>query len=373
VRATFVVLACLGALAHGAEADERKWYDRIDVSGYVDVYYAFNTNQPLSYDNFIPNTGTTAKKHNQFSLNLAAVDISMVDPVIVHLVFNFGSGTNILHAEEPTGTAIGPGVWQFIQQAYVGYKVPIGRGLTIEGGIFPSHVGIEVFPSKDNWNYTRSWMAEESPYYQAGVRVTYPFTERLSAQLLYLNGWEIIGEDNNWKTFGTQLQWAHPKVTLLLNTLIGPEQPNEHSTWRFFFDGIAQVQATRRLQLAAAFDYGFEMLPAGGFGHWYGGAVYGRVQCLGWLWVTGRVDVYHDGLGSPPGVTRVLTGVIQTLAEGTLTIEAHATDHLILKLEGRYDHSTQPVFDAHGFSMLTAQPLLTNQEGLIVLGAVGVF
>lgn len=361
-------------LASTAVADERKWYDRVELSGYVDVYFAFNTNQPLSRDNFFTAVqGTTAKKHNQFSLNLAAIDIAMSDPVIMHLALNFGSSTEVLHASEPDGTAIGPSVWKYVQQAYVGYKIPVGRGLTVEGGIFPSHVGLEVLPSKDNWNYTRSWMGDNSPYYQAGVRITYPFTERLSAQLLYLNGWQTIGEDNNWKTFGTQVVWQHPVATLSLNTLIGPEQPDQHSTWRFFFDGIAQFNVTRRLQLAATFDYGFEMLPGGGLAHWYGGAAYGRVQALSWLWAGARLEAYHDGLGSPTGLTKVLTGVVQTLVEVTATLEARVRERLILKLEGRYDHSDQPVFDAHGFNPLTAMPARTPDQGLVVLGAVATF
>ena len=202
-----------------------------ELGGYVDVDYAFNTNQPLTMDNFTASTGTSAKKHNQFALNLAALEVIATEPVIVHLVLNFGEGTEVLHVSEPGGAE----VWKYIQQAYVGYKIPVGRGLTVvEGGIFPSHVGFEVLPSRTTGPIC-SWMAENSPYYQAGVRVSYPFTERLSAQLLYLNGWEIIGEDNNWKTFGTQVQYAHPRYTLLLNTLIGPEQPLSHSTWRFFF------------------------------------------------------------------------------------------------------------------------------------------
>jgi hypothetical protein len=143
--------ALIGAVllfASWAQADDRKWYDRFELGGYVDVYYGFNTNQPLTRDNFMPGFGTAAKKHNQVTLNLATLELAMSDPVIVHLALNFGTSTEVLHAAEPTGTAIGPDVWKYVQQAYIGYRIPVGRGLTIEGGIFPSHVGIEVFPTK---------------------------------------------------------------------------------------------------------------------------------------------------------------------------------------------------------------------------------
>jgi hypothetical protein len=357
------------ALAARAAADEPKpWYQRFEIGAYADLYYAYNTNRPSSFDNFTTGEGTTAKKYNQFSLNLVALDLSMSDPVIAHVVINFGTATDVVHSAEPGGDFLGTNVWKFIQQAYVGYKLPLGRGLTVEAGVFPSHVGFEVFPSKDNWNYTRSWMAENSPYYQAGLRVSYSFTDRLSAQLHLLNGWQVIGEDNNWKTFGTQIVYAHPRFSLALNTLMGPEQPNSHDTWRFFFDSIATLNITDHWSLALTGDYGFEMLPGGGFGHFGGVTGYVRWAPRAWFALTARAEVYHDGLGA--AVPRGLTGTVQTLEEGTLTFEFRVRERLILKIEGRYDHSDQPVFDGLGRDPLTNQALRVDDQGLIVIGAV---
>ena len=50
-----------------------------------------------------------------------------------------------------------------------------------------------------------------------------------------------------------------------------------------------------------------------------------------------RVEFYRDAEG-------VISGMAQTLVEGTLTVEYRPWDILILKLEGRYDHSTASVF-----------------------------
>ena len=63
-----------------------------------------------------------------------------------------------------------PDVWRYVQQASVSAKVPVGRGLVIEGGIYPSHIGMEGLASQGNWNYTRSWLGEYSPYYQTGIK-----------------------------------------------------------------------------------------------------------------------------------------------------------------------------------------------------------
>lgn len=369
------VLTLLGlVLTAGSAAAEEHWYDRIEVGGFVDVYYAYNTNKPRSQDNFTESAGSTAKKSNQFSLNMAVLEITTVDPVIVHLALGFGTGIEVIAKDEPSGDFIGPSVWKYVQEAYVGYRIPLGRGITVEAGILPSHVGLESLQSRQDWNYTRSWLAESSPYYQAGVRVTYPFTDRLSVQLHYLNGWAIVGEDNNWKTFGSQVLYRSDRLSCAFNTLIGPEQPNEHSTWRFLFDGWLSWNATRRWQLALNADYAFEQLPAAAPAEWYGSAVYTRVAVWRTLAVAGRLEVFHDGLGAPADVPRVLTGVEQTLLEATLTVEARlAPEHLILKVEGRYDQSDHDVFETHELSMLTQEPVAGRRQGLIVLGAAATF
>src|SRR5438874_9751542 len=86
-----------------AAAAAPHWYDQFQLSGYADVYFAYNTNRPTTDDNFVPGIGTTAKKHNQFSLNLAALEIDARTPIIVHLTLNFGPATEVVHVGEPKG------------------------------------------------------------------------------------------------------------------------------------------------------------------------------------------------------------------------------------------------------------------------------
>ena len=49
----------------------------LDVHGYVDAYYALNFNWPADGSNFIPGAGTSAKRANEISLNLAALDVAV--------------------------------------------------------------------------------------------------------------------------------------------------------------------------------------------------------------------------------------------------------------------------------------------------------
>src|SRR5689334_7444025 len=81
----------------------------LDVHGYVDTYYAHNFNRPADDANFIPGTGTTAKRSGEIALNLAALDIALAPkPVGLRLILNYGTGGDVVHSGEPIGESSGP-------------------------------------------------------------------------------------------------------------------------------------------------------------------------------------------------------------------------------------------------------------------------
>ncbi|MGZ3458075.1 MAG: outer membrane beta-barrel protein [Archangium sp.] len=176
---------------------------QLKLEGGVDVYYAYNSNQPADGANFIPGTGTTAKRADEFSINLASLGVSLEpQPVGFHVLLGYGTAMEVVRAGEPPGTAVGPAAWRGLQRASLSYA---HGPLTLEAGVYPSHIGLESFQSQLNWTYTRSWMAELSPYYQTGIKGAWKFSDAWSAQLHLLNGWQTIAENNRGKALGTQV------------------------------------------------------------------------------------------------------------------------------------------------------------------------
>src|SRR5436309_3289392 len=77
------------------------------LRGRVDVFYGLNTNRPADGSNFLPGTGTTARRANELNLNAAAVGVSLEPrPVGFHLTLGFGSGLDVVHTADPSGAAI---------------------------------------------------------------------------------------------------------------------------------------------------------------------------------------------------------------------------------------------------------------------------
>jgi len=338
---------------------------RLDVNAFVDTYFAYNGNRPADHTNFFRGVGTSAKRHDEASINLAQLDVALpASPVGFHLAVGFGTTTEVVHEGEPAGPLVGPAVWEHVVQASVLYKAT--PRLVFEGGVYPSHIGFETLATKDNWNYTRSWMGELTPYYQTGLKATYTFNVTWSAQIHVLNGWQNIGDNNDGKAVGTQVAYSKGKLSASFNTFVGPELPNDDHDYRVLGDLVLTYRATPDWSLGGSLDLAREGRPQGPDARWSGGALYLRwapPQSRAALAVRG--EYYHDRDGA-------ISGTPQTLKEVTATLEHRPAPPLILRLEGRYDRSSANVFagDRVGGD---GQPFRKRSQLMLLLGAVASF
>jgi hypothetical protein len=294
----------------------------VSFTGFVDAAYLWNGNHPANHENFVPGTGTSGKRGNELSLNLAQVQwsraVSGKDPIGFTLSLVAGHGTEVVHAGEPNGGE----EFRHLYQASLSWR--LRNGVVLEGGVYPSHIGTEGFYSKDNWNYTRSWLGEFSPYYQAGIKASYAFNARWSGQLHLLNGWQTIHDNNKGKAIGTQLAYAGGPLTASFNTYLDSD--------RKFGDVVVLYRVRPRLQLGGSVDLGTQ-----DHADWRGAAAYARLAIDDGHALAARAEQFRD-----PG--NGISGTPQTLREVTLTYERRPREHLILKLETRYDRSTAAVF-----------------------------
>src|SRR5579872_4858644 len=323
------------------------------IHGFIDGYYAWNSNQPADHQNFVPGTGTTAARANEFEINLAALTFDRdPKPLGFHLAVVAGNGIDVVHASDPARET-----FRFIYQASVAYQAT--NKLTLEGGIYPSHIGFEGFYSKDNWNYTRGWLGEFSPYYQAGVKASYAFNDKWSAQVHVLNGWQNIGENNDAKAVGTQLAYNGSRLSAAFNTFAGAELPNDNTHLRLFGDWWASYKATSKFLIAASVDRGRQDLPADASANWLGVSLWGRYAFDDRHVVAARVDRFRDP-------DNAISGARQTIGSATLSYEFHPVANLNLKTEVRRDHSTAAVFSE-------SHDALSKSETLLIAGVVATF
>jgi hypothetical protein len=270
---------------------------RVTFGGFVDAYYAYDFGEPAGLDRAFGNGATFTTqpaRHNEFNVNLAYVEALVTAPrVRGRLALQAGTAVQSNYAAEPAiGTVSGPPLARHLQEAYAGVQVV--PTLWIDAGIFYSHMGLESWASKDNLTYTRSLVAEYSPYYSTGVRAIWNVSPALVAHVHVVNGWQNISETNEDKGVGVRLDLtASPAATLTYYGFLNSEAGGR----RRLFNGVgAKLTPTASVTLLAQLDYGtIEQADAAlDNSTWYGFTVIGRAQLSPAVAVAARVERYDD-------------------------------------------------------------------------------
>ncbi len=352
------------------------------VSGIAEAYYQHHFQQP---GNGITNGRGFDNRANTFTLSSALVDGKFEQSgFVAELALQLGSFSVTSYLAEPTqaGTSTvapsGADLWRLIQQAHLGYRVPVGAGLLLEAGIFLSPIGPEAPVSKDNWNISRSTLFFALPFYHTGARASYPLSKQLTATVAVYNGWNSVVDNNPEKSVSASVAFTTDTITASLLYFGGVERSGEGlgRPWRHLLDGWAQWQVSDRVALLGQLNVGFEVT-ASGLQTWQAGAVSTRVKVLDWLFVSARADLLREGgpenleaLASPIFFPAPLVGSV------TATVDVRPVAHLALRLEYRHDQASAPLYfggqvEGDGQAM-PYQPNRTSQDTL-TLAAMGWF
>ena len=258
-------------------------------SGFVDAYYAWDSGHPSAFDR--PYT-TQAARSNEFNINLAHVGVSLVGPrVRGRVALQAGTSVQANYAGEPTtGSLSGPSLSRHIQEATAGAR--LADGLWLDGGIYFSYIGLEGWISRDNPTYTRSLVAEFSPYYLSGARLTWqPAHRPFTMQLHVMNGWQNIAENNGSKSVGLRVDWqASTALTVTYANFIGNEQPDTAPRQtRVFNQVMARLALANGALVQGQVDVGHQASK-----DWYGFTMVGRLPVSSSAALVARIERYSD-------------------------------------------------------------------------------
>ncbi len=229
-----------------ASAEATPW--GVQFGGLVDTYYGYDSNNPPTRDRQFT---TTAKRHNEFNINLAYLEAQVKGPrVRGRLAMQLGTSVVANYATE-SNASVGM-LMRHVQEAVVGYEIL--PKLWVDAGIYFSHIGFESFISKDNWLYTRSLMSDYSPYYQSGAKLSYDWGIGLVTEFHFINGWQNISEDNTQKALGIKV--AYTPIEMLGLSYSNFFEPGPRS--RLFNNFIVKFSPFKVLELAAIVDIGLQ-------------------------------------------------------------------------------------------------------------------
>ena len=145
----------------------------------------------------------------------------------MQITLQAGQDTRVFGFSATASNLPGYRVLRHLGSTNVSYLVDVGTGLTVQGGIFSSLIGYDSLYAKDNFNYTRPWGADFTPYLMLGVNASYPFSDKLTFTGYVVNGYWHLANANSVPSWGGQLAYkATSRTTLKQTVLIGPHQSN---------------------------------------------------------------------------------------------------------------------------------------------------
>lgn len=306
---------------------------QVQVHAFVDSYLAYSTAQTSEHTR----TYTTQPLYvGSTSINLAMLSADVANEnARGRLVLQQGSFVLANY----TGS---DNRFSMLQEANAG--VHLGNNVWIDAGIFTSHIGYESIPSKDNWCYTRSIVADYTPYYETGVKLSSPIASNLYASLLLLNGWQNIVDNNADKSVGWQLQYKDSSNTILnWSTYFGNDQPDsmkrQYRIWNNFYTQFLVGSST---SLAFLADVGFqENVSEDNLSLVYSVGIQCRQELSNRVKIAARMEYYSDakdiivGTATPNGM--------QTLSS-SMNLDYAVNANSLLRLEARYFSSKDAVY-----------------------------
>lgn len=308
---------------------------------YVDVGYIGNFNFP---DNHLWRHRATASHHNELSPNMGLAyvrkDASSLSRWGMELGFQGGRDTEEFAFSQGERRVDGSDVLRHLHRANVSYLAPVGKGLMVTAGLFNSLMGYESLYAKDNANYTRSWIADNTPYMMFGVNAEYPVSDVLTISAFIVNSYYHLARPNDLPSYGGRWAWkATPRVTLTQTFYAGPDQTDTSlEFWRLYGNQIVEWKG-EDVTVAASFDIGTENI-AGRVGSprtfVMGGNLVVRWHITGPWSAAVRPEFYWDRNGR-------WTGAEQFVKAVTSTVEykfPYRWTNTIVRVEHRYDEST---------------------------------
>lgn len=317
------------------------WQEKpeLSISGFLDVFYVYDFNQPQGAERqpFFFNHN----RHNEFNLNLGLLKFGLKQTKYrANLALQTGTYANDNYAAEP-------GLLKNINEANIGISLNARNNLWLDAGVLPAHIGFESAISMDNMTLTRSIVAENSPYFLTGAKVTYNPDDKWEFAALIVNGWQRIQrlEGNSIPSFGTQVNYKPTEeITLNWSTFIGTDDPDIERRMRYFNNFYGIFKLTKKIKLITGFDIGFQQVlsRSSTFDLWFVPTVIAQYSIKNRWKAAFRAEYYQDN-----------TGIIIPLSEFgfrtsglSFNLDYAPTEAVVCRFESRWLNNRDSFFES---------------------------
>jgi len=303
------------AASSTAPVERKSWLRGISTDGYLSLSYTYNTNDPIPPIN----------QFRVFDFNDDEPQLDVAQLIIQHPVSELGqlgfrlnmmAGSAVPRVVASRGMHIANTF--DIPEVYFSYVIPLKKGLRIDLGKFATNFGYEVIGGYDGYNdnFSRGFIFGYGlPFTHTGLKLTYPFSRRISGGFLLANACDSFSRANGRITWGGQFAAVTSRTTTLtFNFLHGPERPHNDHDMRSLYELVGTWKVSPRLGLAFDGLYADEDHAAqnGSDAIWKGFAGYSKYNFTKAFSLAFRGEAFADIGGSRTGTTQTLLGFTLT-------------------------------------------------------------
>ncbi len=307
----------------------------IQFGGYAEMYYSYSKNATDLKSDFLFNH----KRNNQFAINVAMVNATYTaEKTRAKIGIMFGDYAQYNYDGEPNWA-------QFIYEANFGTLISKKHNIWLDAGVFPSHIGFETPLANDCWSATRSIVSENSPYYEAGVKLSHSSKNKKSTvALFYLNGWQKIikPSDVSRPSFGLQYTYTpNDRFTINYSNFVGRCQPDSLKSLRIYNDIFLKFAATKKIGVIIGFDFGNDSYQLNKTSWWFTPIVIGRFKIKERNYISVRNEYLFD---KNQIIIKNLDNKESSIYGCSLNYDRQLTEKSIFRIEFKHYSSTNKIF-----------------------------
>lgn len=354
-RVLFIILF-ISSFNNNAQTDSLK---PLTITGFVETYFSYDSRKPDDHKK--PSFIYSHNRSNELNVNLAYIKAAYEKKNIrANLALMAGTYSNANLANEP-------GVLKNIYEANTGLKISKKKDLWVDAGIFSSHIGFESAHAPSCWNLTRSLLADNSPYFETGAKISLTsINKKWFLSGLVLNGWQRIQmqDGNSAPAFGHQVTFKpNDKFTLNSSSFVGSDTPDSIRSMRYFHNFYAQWQIRKKIGLIFGFDIGIQQQfkHSSSYNTWYSPVLIAKFKTSEKSNLSLRGEYYSD-----PNQVIIFTGSTNGFQTSgySVNFDYYFSENALWRIESRLLNSMDNIFiheseDFNYFYFLTTSLAVT--------------
>lgn len=321
---------------------------KFDLSGFLETYYSYDFDQPKT--SYKQPFQYNYNRQNSFNLNIALFRAAIsYKNVYTKLSVHAGTYVEDNYATEQV---------KYVNEAFLGMYLNKSKKTSVEVGIMPSYIGFESATTHKNLTTTRSLLAENSPYYMTGIKLSHQLNNKWVFSGLITNGWQRIEKLDSKipPAFGTQLVYK-PNENDVWNwsTFIGKEFYGTTLGYRYFSNLYWDTKWNSKWRSIIGLDYGIQDISSNSdtFVNWYSPIVITQYRInLKW-YLAYRLEYYHDSKNIMVSYNYLPFKNIGN----SLNLDFLPLSKFKIRTEGKWYHATENIFDdsskKNNFSLTT--------------------